>query len=148
MEFTIPQIEWMGREVKRQGDGPEYVVGMARGVEHAIRGAMDLGDIHVINHYVTLERTRFGYRLTPVRFRNGGASCNALTVPDAMETWWIHRPQTKDMIAQDETLVNDWIKQFLYIHPYEDGNGRTATILRNRFLCTINSPQDLPDYEW
>ena len=149
MEFTIAQIEWMSREVHRQGDPAPYVTGMARAVEYASRGGLDIGDIHMINHYVTLEKTRYGYRQTPVTFRNGGGSINAASVPDAMERWWRMRPIGLSVTDENaEEVYDEWIKHFLYIHPYQDGNGRTASILRNSFLNMLNSPQDLPDYEW
>lgn len=42
--------------------------------------------------------------------------------------------------------VDDWIKRLLEIHPWVDGNGRTASIIRNWFLGTLESPFDLPYY--
>ncbi len=50
----------------------------------------------------------------------------------------------------DEKLVDDYIKQLLDIHPWADGNGRTASILRNWMLGTLDDPSPLPYYygEW
>lgn len=149
MKFTIDQIQWMAREVHRQGDPAPYVTGMARAVSFCFEHMKDLGDIHYVNHFTTLEKTRYGYRHTPVTFKNGGSSVNAASIPEAMVRWWENRPEIKLVWDNAETeILDEWIKQFLYIHPYEDGNGRTASILRNRWLCSLNSPQDLPDYEW
>ena len=149
MEFTITQIAWMGREVHRQGDPAPYVAGMARAVDHCLNHMSDLGDIHMINHYTTLEKTRYGYRQTPVTFQNGGGSVNAQMIPQSMDTWWDCRPEIKLVWDEEETENLDrWIRHFLWVHPYEDGNGRTASILRNRWLCTMNHPLDLPDYNW
>lgn len=48
-------------------------------------------------------------------------------------------------IATEET-TDPIIKQLLDIHPWADGNGRTASILRNWMLGTLDDPTPLPYY--
>lgn len=47
-------------------------------------------------------------------------------------------------------IIEMLIKQLLDIHPWADGNGRTASILRNWMLGTLDDPSPLPYYygEW
>lgn len=47
-------------------------------------------------------------------------------------------------VDDPESLVNQWIKSLLDIHPWPDGNGRTASLLRNKILGTIDNPTPLP----
>ena len=42
--------------------------------------------------------------------------------------------------------IGEWIRQFLVIHPFVDGNGRTALVLYNWLLGTLDDPQKYPDY--
>lgn len=45
-----------------------------------------------------------------------------------------------------EATTDPIIKQLLDIHPWADGNGRTASILRNWMLGTMDDPTPLPYY--
>lgn len=42
--------------------------------------------------------------------------------------------------------VEVWIKTLLDIHPWTDGNGRTASLLRNLMLGKMQDPEPLPYY--
>ena len=54
---------------------------------------------------------------------------------------WVCLAETAEV--QDVEMI---VKMFLDIHPFADGNGRTASILRNRMLGTLNDPTPLPFY--
>lgn len=156
MNFTLQQIEWMGREVKRQKADATFVAGMALAldyVDQAIgdKGYLGIADIHNINACVMLGVNNdrpWGFRKTPVTFQNGGGSCAPDVVPQATARIFeaVHPDGLTFKIDPDE--IDPWIKQFLWIHPYEDGNGRTASILRNWMMGTLDNPTDLPDYNW
>lgn len=153
MEFNHAQIQWMGREVHRQKADATFVAGMALAVDYVAQvvsnqGYLGVADIHNINSCVMNNPAHWGFRHTPVTFQNGGSSCSASEIPEAMvrHLGLIHPDGGLLRFHSDD--VDPWIKQFLWIHPYEDGNGRTASILRNFIMGTLGDPTDLPDYEW
>lgn len=42
--------------------------------------------------------------------------------------------------------IDIWVKTLLEIHPWQDGNGRTASIVRNILFGTMDNPTQLPYY--
>lgn len=143
--FNKNQIAYMAREVERQKAEPTFINGMVDGMEFISNFSQDMLNFSVLfdlNELVVCRSRNRGYRVTPATFQNGGSSARADTIPDAMERLLNHAPFVK------EDILDDWIKQFLWVHPFEDGNGRTASILRNWFLGTLGNPTDLPHYEW
>lgn len=77
------------------------------------------------------------FRTTPVTFANGGTAAPASEVPR--------------LIAQlctlgDSLTADEWIKEFLWIHPFTDGNGRTGWVLYNLIAGTLDSPVALPKF--
>lgn len=81
------------------------------------------------------------YRETPVRFSDFTLAVRANTIPGAI----------KNLVAmvgeaQEAHEVDAWIKSFLDIHPFNDGNGRTAWLLRVWLLDQWHYPENLPDY--
>lgn len=81
-----------------------------------------------------------GYRMTPVTFANGRAGTAAREVPDAMQRLF--------EALDDDTDPAEFVRAFLSIHPFTDGNGRTAFILFNWLSNTLDHPQALPDLNW
>jgi len=63
------------------------------------------------------------YRRTPITFASGGSASKAEDIPRQMQL----------LMASDlqETDPLEFVRQFVRIHPFEDGNGRTASILYN-----------------
>jgi len=82
------------------------------------------------------------YRCTPVTFSNGTV-IGADTITTSMQRLVEHVPTTGDY-----DVVIEWIRAFLKIHPFEDGNGRIAFILQNWLLSSWNAPQPLHRFEW
>lgn len=145
MQFSIDQIAWMGLEVERQKAGASAVVGIARAVELIYN--IDEKDftfdvLTEMNAHVTMGMVRDGFRDTPVVFQNGGSSSSASEIPNALENLFSAIP------TLEREDVNMWIRHYLWVHPFEDGNGRTASILRNWLLQTLDNPTPLPDYKW
>lgn len=145
MNFAIKHIRWMSYEVQRQKASAIHVTGFAMAVEliyELERKDFTVDNMFAMNQLVTMGDVRYGYRQTPVTFQNGGGSCSPGAVSDAMNSLF------SALLWIDNKDVDSWIKDWLWIHPFEDGNGRTASILRNWMLGTLDSPTDLPDYGW
>lgn len=77
------------------------------------------------------------YRCTPVTFQNGGSSANWADIPRLMWNW---------TNTETHWPVDARIKELLWIHPWDDGNGRVAWIVRTRLTDTWESPENLPNY--
>ncbi len=84
-----------------------------------------------------------GYRKTPVTFDSGNIATNAHNIPGAMKRLISHVPVCAEF---DDWYT--WIKSFLKIHPFQDGNGRIASLLFNWGMNTLNEPVPLPYYEF
>jgi len=80
------------------------------------------------------------FRTVPVVFRNGAYGPSADTVPNAML-------RLVSMLDED-TDPDEWIKDLLGIHPFTDGNGRLAWLLRTWLTGTWDDLEPLPDYGW
>ncbi len=83
------------------------------------------------------------YRTTPVAFAHGGHASKASTIPDAMPRLISHGPPKDDF-----GWWYLWIKDFLKTHPFQDGNGRIASLLFNWGMGTLNEPFPLPYYKF
>lgn len=92
------------------------------------------------------------YRMLPVSFGGivGGVEPELIGV--AMDRWigWFNevRVQMPHGYGDDVAAgyVDPVIKEFLDIHPFSDGNGRTAWLLRVWMLNQWEDPQPLPNY--
>lgn len=133
-------VTWACREVERQGAGPMSVGDMLMAWDYAANHVMSwdrLTEDHIqdINFLVQGGKV-IGYRRTPVRFASGGHASNWQSIQRGM-----------DMLMENKnTDTDEWIKTFLDIHPFTDGNGRTASILLNLKRRTMGTPVDLPFY--
>lgn len=83
------------------------------------------------------------YRITPVTFTHGLPAMHSSTVPQAMERLLRNVPERENFY---DWLT--WIKHFLDIHPFEDGNGRIASLLFNWGMKTLDVPIPLPYYRF
>ncbi len=83
------------------------------------------------------------YRNTPVSFDHDGHSANWSIIPEAMPRLIAHVPERLEF-----TSWYAWIKAFLDIHPFQDGNGRIASLLFNWGMYTLEEPFPLPYYRF
>ena len=87
------------------------------------------------------------YRQTPVTFANGGCAVDWDLIPNAMSQWFDMVNDPNDNLIMRGTGMQEYIvKEFLRIHPFRDGNGRLAWILRTRFYDNWGYPDLLPKY--
>lgn len=84
---------------------------------------------------------RGNFRTTPVTFPDHSVAPPANLVRESI---------TRLIDLLDDHLPSDqidkWIKDFLDIHPFTDGNGRTAWVLRTWLLNEWAAPSPLPNY--
>jgi len=81
----------------------------------------EISDILMLGKMIEPEKGRI--RTVPVTFANGGSAAPADTVADAL---------VRLCDAVDEEMTAYWFcEAFLKIHPFLDGNGRTAFLLYN-----------------
>ena len=138
--------QWAMREVARQLASPIFVVGMLQAWNYA-RTQVPVNGItqfHLLtmSRYVRMLDYQPTWRTTAVSFRDGGTASE----------WW-HIPRQMGLLCDamqdgpsDEDEVHEWVKRFLEIHPFEDGNGRVGSILYNLLMGTMETPQMMPYY--
>ncbi len=84
------------------------------------------------------------YRTIPVVFENGGSAENPQNIPAAMSRAILWGTP----VSYDFHGWYQWVKVFLKIHPFEDGNGRMASLLFNWGMGTLKEPIPLPFYHF
>jgi hypothetical protein len=136
MLFTTKAIREIAAEVERQGDGPEHVTGLTEAIEYAVQARSIFMNpsatpvhrediIQRIAALVELQSDLMLFRRHPVTFLSGGHACNWQS---------IYRNMDNLCDAVDDITDEQWIKEFLDIHPFADGNGRTAFVIWNVFF--------------
>jgi hypothetical protein len=100
--------------------------------------------------YEIEEDNQGDYRHGPVTFHGTVGGVSPDNIPRAMENWieWFNSmlawcAKGGDLADKGVEIV---IKEFLDIHPFSDGNGRTAWLLRVWLLNQWDDPQPLPNY--
>lgn len=105
------------------------------------------GDIESLGSFVEPGKNRHGFRKIPVTFQNGGSSANASDVPRLIESLVNHISETQSIDDRRED-ARALTRQFLWIHPFVDGNGRVGFLLWNFLNGTLDDPTPLPDFDW
>src|SRR5437879_707083 len=77
------------------------------------------------------------YRRVPVTFLGGTTAPGPADVPGAMERLFANFTRADDG-------VDELVRGFLAIHPFADGNGRTAFVLRNWLRARSTTPPSYP----
>lgn len=97
-------------------------------------------DIKVMGHDIDPNKAGT-YRETPVTFPNGDTGMTPDTIPVAMK-------RLVECFPEIETIeeIDNAVQYFLVIHPFRDGNGRCAFILRTWLMGNWDNPERLPDY--
>lgn len=78
------------------------------------------------------------YRTTPVTFQNGGTAAHHSQIERTMFRMF--------NLLDADTDPDEFTKAFLDVHPFADGNGRTAWVLWNWLRGTLHYPDPLPDF--
>lgn len=78
------------------------------------------------------------YRKIPVTFADGKTAPPHTTISDNINRMW--------KLLDLDTDPDAFVKAFLDVHPFLDGNGRTAFILYNWLNRSLDNPVALPDF--
>lgn len=96
-----------------------------------------LDDVRWLGAMIEPDKART-FRVGPAVFPSGGtANDHELIVPNLTRMF--------DLLDAD-TDTDQFVKAFLDVHPFRDGNGRTAWVLYNWLRGTLGQPDPLPDY--
>lgn len=134
--------DYINLESYRQSDDPQE---MTDAYAHLVKHIDSGGEItlSVIAEFGEVFTGKYGFRSTPVYFSTGGTALKAALIHDALNTLLNYQPQLGNLQE-----VMPWIKRFLEIHAWDDGNGRGASLLFNYFLGTLDTPLPLPFYRF
>lgn len=132
------------RECIRQHVGIERLSTLLRGYEYVAKniqtreGLLERGVEELEYIGGIIEPDNHGrFRVTPVTFRDGGTAAAHADIDRLLWNLFYHG---------ENLTVDEWVKQFLWIHPFVDGNGRTAFVLYNLLNGTLDEPLPLPEY--
>jgi hypothetical protein len=78
------------------------------------------------------------YRHHPVTFADGGTAAHHTTIQPAIGRMF--------RLLDEDTDPDAFVKAFLDVHPFADGNGRTAWVLWNWLRGTLHHPDPMPDF--
>lgn len=132
------------RECIRQHVGIERLSTLLKGYEHAAKhiktreGLIERGYEELTYLAGIVEPDNNGrFRNSPVTFRDGGTAARASEIERLLFSLYAHG---------DALTAEEWTKQFLWIHPFVDGNGRTGWVLYNLLNGTLDDPLPLPEF--
>jgi Fic/DOC family len=142
--LPLATLNIIADECERQQVGPRAFVRCCRAYDYAYvyrDKRPTIHDILNLGSYIEPCNNR-GFRRTPVVFANSRQGIHHTNILPAIE---------RLIAAEFDGVANDratdiYVKEFLDIHPFEDGNGRTAFILYNWLNETLANPKPLPDY--
>lgn len=110
---------------------------------------LDISDFDILGATVEPQKNRRGFRNTPVTFQNGGSSCHPQRIREKMtDLVNLINNGRDDYKEHPETFARRVTAEFLWIHPFNDGNGRVGFMLWNYLMETLDNPVALPDFNW
>lgn len=175
-EIPLGVLRYCAKEVERQEDGPVAVYHMAVAWDYARSlDVKTLFSVNAYTDSLAREILKIAHLVTPeINVWHGDENFRytTVTVGDDVPTSWHEIPEAYlrlmkaaphspnfgaangghlyDSLTQEwhpyEYFVDQWLKALLDIHPWQDGNGRTASIVRNLLCGTLMEPIALPYY--
>lgn len=128
-----------------------YLIRAYRYVVNVGEQSFDSLGFQILAKMIEPDKNGGGFRIKPVTFANGGSSANSQEIPRLMQSHVEvidHFNNGLLNFMPREKIVAQVVKEFLWIHPFADGNGRLAWLLLNYLLGTLDDPVPLPDFGW
>lgn len=164
MLFGIGAMDKITEEVERQRASPRAVYNLCRAFSFGFnicRNHKEMTPKLLIELGRLIEpNTVKGYRVTPVTFANGGLSCHHSLISRQIDLLCaeLNALSNESTEIQYSQLV-EWIRALLWVHPFNDGNGRLAFLLFNLYKPfssidftstprTIMFLTKLPEFDW
>lgn len=134
-------LAFCANECERQKASPVEVLHMLDAYEYAMNWIVGIPGQRLTSTGISaihskLMPSKVGYRIGPAVFDQGGV---------ALAPEFIGRQV--DLLVDNQRKLEpmEFVHRFLEIHPYRDGNGRTAAILFNLLQGTMLLPEPLPE---
>lgn len=149
MPFNVVQMRFIAalaaEETFRQGHTDMRSVGCLLNayqyaVDRSVNGQPTLDGI--MDVAFGIDSRNYEYRHINVTFANSRMGTNPATITEAMKRLW------DSINGIDAENAHEFVRAFLSIHPFIDGNGRTAWVLLNWLRGTLDHPISLPDFDW
>ena len=143
--FSLEVAYWAAAECERQQSGEMSVARMLNAYEYAHQALVDYPDDLYIGHTFIMgigarvDNRNVNFRTVPVHFAGGGFAINTGSIHQALNSLY-------NAWNDERITVDEFCKEFLDIHPFIDGNGRTTAILYNVLNGTLDNPITFPDY--
>jgi hypothetical protein len=141
-QYAVPRnvIVWACFEVERQNDPHSYIPNMLDAWYYAKQLAWgkdypNIADILTIAYLIKPELNVRGVRKVNV----------SVGYNQKMDWHGVPRALTNLVEMGKDLSPTDWYREFEEIHPFQDGNGRTGSILWNWLRGTLEDPHYPPD---
>ena len=133
-----------GIECDRQGVGVDRLIMLLEGWQF-IKTWSDLSHLTIGNLCELAgdvePKSEGRIRRTPVTFQHGGPLAPYAAAEELLEI------AIQDLY-EERVTTKEFIKEFLWIHPFMDGNGRVAWLLQNWLEGTLDEPRPLYEFRW
>lgn len=135
-----PVRRWARAETVRQQAHPSTILPLAQAYVHAVDNPELITTVPgVVSLHDMFEPAHAGIRRVPVVFNQGIPAPPAQQVPGALNSLF-------RFVGDIDT--DSFVHEFLKIHPFTDGNGRTGSILYNVLNKNGYMPVMMPHYRF
>lgn len=150
----------VANECVKQNVGPDAMADTISAIDYVFEHKEQPLTMNLIQRLGSLvDANNHDFRHTPVVFKDLGTAAKHAEIPRKLEQWCLFVNAARIEFGYRFLYMDArvYIREFLWIHPFKDGNGRVAFILHNLLTGTFhNFAKDaklnfliaLPDFDW